>query len=174
MRDTSHHPAEGCEFFGLDQRFLGLPQMPQGCLRCVAGVPNLPLSALAFGDLFSGDVDRNDLAAWRAQRMPICHPVPLLDLVGALAGYLDPDHRLAGFHDRTYDRFDGIRQRRHAIPDEAAKMIFHRNPANLGEAMVDLQIPAVGGQAGEPDRRGVIDQLQGGLLRKQYHLGSIR
>jgi len=170
MGNARHHAAECGEFFGLNQRILGLAQMSQGGLRRVAGIAYLPLSPLALGDLFGGDIDRNDLAAWRAQRMPIGHPVAFLDLVGALSGHFDPGHRLARFHDRAYDRFDGICQRRHAVPDKAANMIFYRDAADLGEALVDLQVAAIRREASEPDRGSVVNQLHGGLLGKQHHL----
>ena len=53
-------------------------------------------------------------------------------------------------------------------------MIFHRYPADLGEALVNLQVSAIQGQAGEPNRRGVVNQSRGGLLRKQHYLGRLR
>jgi hypothetical protein len=47
-------------------------------------------------------------------------------------------------------------------------MIFNRDTAYLGEALVDLQVAAVGRKESETDRRRVVDQLQSGLLRKQH------
>src|SRR6516165_8897036 len=44
------------------------------------------LCALALGDLFSGDIDRDDFAAGCAQRVPIGHPITVLHLIGALPG----------------------------------------------------------------------------------------
>jgi hypothetical protein len=48
-------------------------------------------------------------------------------------------------------------------------MIFDLYAADLGEALVDPQVPAVWRQASEADRRGVIDELQCGLLRKKQY-----
>ena len=139
--------------------------MPTG----VPGVADFLLGPLAFGDLLGGDVDRNDLAARRAQRVPIGHPETFFKLVGALPGDLDADHGFARRHDRADDLLDRVRERRHAIPDKAPEMILDRYAADFGEALVDLQVAAVRRQAGEADRRGVVDQLQRGLLRKQQH-----
>jgi hypothetical protein len=100
--------------------------------------------------------------------MPIGDPETLLDLVAALTRNLDAGYRFAGIHDRIDDAFDRLGQRRHAVAHRAAQMILHRDAANLREALVDLQIAAVGRQAGEPDRRRVIDQLKRRLLRKQH------
>ena len=63
MCDARNQPAEGGKFLGLDQRLLGLAQISQRSLRGVSGVADFLLGTLAFGDLFGGDVDRNDLAA---------------------------------------------------------------------------------------------------------------
>ena len=49
-------------------------------------------------------------------------------------------------------------------------MAFNRDAADLREALVDLQIVAVGRKVGEANRRGVIDQLQRRLLRKLHFL----
>ena len=49
----------------------------------------------------------------------------------------------------------------------AAQMVFDRNAANVGQALVDLQIAAIGRKEGQPDRRGVVDELQR-RLRKLY------
>jgi hypothetical protein len=46
-------------------------------------------------------------------------------------------------------------------------MIFDRDAAYLGQALVDLQIAAVGREEGKADRRGIVDQLQG-RLRKHH------
>jgi hypothetical protein len=48
-------------------------------------------------------------------------------------------------------------------------MILDGYAAYLGKTLVDLEIAAVGREAGEANRHRVIDQLQGGLLRKQHH-----
>ncbi|MGB8606539.1 MAG: hypothetical protein WCE28_15990 [Bradyrhizobium sp.] len=48
-------------------------------------------------------------------------------------------------------------------------MILDGDAAYLGQALVDLQIAAIGREASETDRRRVVDQLQGRLLRKQHH-----
>ncbi len=100
--------------------------------------------------------------------MPIGDPEPFIGLVGALAGNLDAGHRLAGIHDRADDAFDRLGQSRYAIPNRASQMILDRDAAYLGEALVDLQIAAVGREASKADRRRVVDQLQGRLLRKQH------
>jgi hypothetical protein len=81
----------------------------------------------------------------------------LLDLIGALTGDLDAGHRLAGLHDRADDAFDRLGQPRHAVAHRAAEMILDRDAADLGEALVDLQIAAVGRQECEADRRGIVD-----------------
>src|SRR6267378_2362746 len=47
-------------------------------------------------------------------------------------------------------------------------MILDGDAAYFCEALVDLQIAAVGRKASKADRRRVVDQLQGGLLRKQH------
>ena len=53
-------------------------------------------------------------------------------------------------------------------------MIFNRDTAYLGEALVDLQVAAVGRKESETDRRGVVDQLQSRLLRKQHDRRGFR
>ena len=123
------------------------------------------LGALALGDLFGGDVDADDLAVAVAMRMPVGDPEALVGLVGALAGDLDAGDGIAGAHDRGHDAFDRIRQRRHAVPHIAPEMILDRDAADFGEALVDLEVAAVGREEGQADRRGVVDQLQGRLLR---------
>jgi hypothetical protein len=45
-------------------------------------------------------------------------------------------------------------------------MILNRDTAYLSEAVVDLQIAAVGRKESETDWRRIVDQLQGGLLGK--------
>ena len=119
--------------------------------------------ALALGDLFRRHVDADDLAARTVHRMPIGNPETFLDLIGALTRDLDAGHRFAGLHDRADDAFDRLGQRRHAVAHRAAQMILHRDAADFGEALVDLQIAAVGRQEREADRRRVIDRLQGRL-----------
>jgi hypothetical protein len=47
-------------------------------------------------------------------------------------------------------------------------MVLDGDAAYFSEALVDLQVAAVGRKAGEADRRRIVDQLQGGLLRKQH------
>src|SRR5450759_415436 len=98
--------------------------------------------------------------------MPIGDPKPFVGLVSALTSNLDAGHRIAGIHDRTDDAFDRLGQRRYAIPNRASQMILHGDAAYLCEALVDLQITAVGREASEADRRRIVDQLQGGLVRK--------
>jgi hypothetical protein len=49
-------------------------------------------------------------------------------------------------------------------------MILDRDAADVGEALVDLEVAAVGGQEGQPNRRGIVDQLQRWLLRIEYSL----
>ena len=92
-------------------------------------------------------------------------------LVSALPGNLDAVDRFSGFHDGPNDLLDGISESRHAIPDGAAQVVFNRDPAYLGEPFVDLQIAAVRREACEPDRRGIVDELQRGL-RKQHRAGA--
>jgi hypothetical protein len=43
-------------------------------------------------------------------------------------------------------------------------MILNRDSANLGETLIDMHIAAVRRKEREANRRGVIDELQGGLL----------
>jgi hypothetical protein len=47
-----------------------------------------------------------------------------------------------------------------------------RDAAYLGEALVDLQVPTVGREESEADRRGVIDELQRRLLWKLHCLND--
>jgi len=47
-------------------------------------------------------------------------------------------------------------------------MVLDGYSADLGKTLVDLQIAADGREAGEANWRRVVDQLQGGLLRKQH------
>jgi hypothetical protein len=75
----------------------------------------------------------------------------------ALTGDLDPRDRLTGFHDRADDLLNRVGQCRHTIPNRAPEMVFNRDPAYFGQALVDLQIAAIKRQAGEPDRRRIID-----------------
>src|SRR6185295_2959699 len=104
--------------------------MAQRSFGGVPGAADLLLGPLALGDLFSGDVDCNDLAARRAQRVPIGHPKTFFHLVGALPGDLDADHGFSRLHDRTDDLLDRVR--RHAIPDKAPEMILDRYAADFG------------------------------------------
>jgi len=99
---------------------------------------------LAFRDLFGGDVDADDFTGCIAQRMPIGDPRTFVGLIGALTRNFDADHRFARLHDRADDAFNGIGQRRYAVPHRAAKMVLDRDAAYLGEALIDLQIAAVG------------------------------
>jgi hypothetical protein len=48
-------------------------------------------------------------------------------------------------------------------------MILDGYAAYVGKTLLDLEIAAVGREAGEANRRRVVDQLHGGLLRKQHH-----
>ncbi len=158
--------------FSASTRIPDLAQISQRSLRSVSGLADFMFGALAFGNLFGGDVDCNDLAARRTQRVPIRHPRTFLHLVGALPGHLDADHGFSRLHDRADDLLDRARERRHAIPDGAPEMIFDRYAADFGEALIDLKVAAVRRQAGKADRRGIIDQLQRWLLRKQQHSGG--
>src|SRR6266702_4582692 len=99
--------------------------------------------------------------------MPICDPKPVVGLVSALAGNLDAGYRFAGIHDRADDAFDRFGQRRNAVANRASQMILDGDAAYLSDALVDLQVTAVGREASEADRCRVVDQLQGGLLGKQ-------
>src|SRR5216684_5929895 len=98
--------------------------------------------------------------------MPIGDPKPFVSLIGALTRNLDARHRFAGLHDRADDAFDRLGQRRYALPNRASQMILHGDAAYLCEALVDLQITAVGREASKADRRRVVDKLQGRLVRK--------
>ena len=115
-----------------------------------------------------GDVDANDVAIWPALRMPVGDPESFLGLIGALAGDLDAGHGIAGLHDRAHDTLDRRGQCRNAFPDRAPQMILNRDAANFREALIDLQIAAVGRKERKADRRRVVDQLQRRLLRKLY------
>src|SRR6266576_2677342 len=99
--------------------------------------------------------------------MPIGDPKPLLGLIGSLSGNLDANHWITGIHDRADDAFDRIGQSRYAVPDRAPQMVLNGDAAYVGEALVDLQIAAVRRETSQPDRRRIIDKLQGRLLRKQ-------
>ena len=46
-------------------------------------------------------------------------------------------------------------------------MILHRDAADIGETLVDLQVPAVGREESQANWGGVVDQLQGRLWRQQ-------
>ena len=96
--------------------------------------------------------------------MPIRDPRAFVGLIGALAGDLDAGNRLAGLHDRPDDVFDRVRQSRYAFANRAPQMVLNGDAAYFSEAMIDLQIAAVGREASETDRRRVVYQLQGGLL----------
>ena len=122
------------------------------------------LGALALGDLFRRHVDPDDVAGRTAQRMPIGDPESFLAAVGTLTRNLDAGHRLAGRHDRIDDGFHRVGERWHAIAHRAADVILDRDAADFGEALIDLQVAAVGRQAREADRRRIIDELQGRLL----------
>jgi len=89
-------------------------------------------------------------------------------LVGALAGDLDADHGVASVHDRNR-RFPGRHQPKLArSPEPNAPDDPHRDTAYLREALVDLQIAAIGRKEGKTDRRGIVDQLQGWLLWERH------
>jgi hypothetical protein len=47
-------------------------------------------------------------------------------------------------------------------------MILDRDATYFRQALIDLLIAAVGRKECKTDRRRIVDQLQGGLLRKQY------
>src|SRR5260370_24118695 len=98
--------------------------------------------------------------------MPIGDPKLFVGLVSALAGDLDPNHRLAGIHDRSDDAFDRLGQSRYAVLNRASQMILDGDAAYLREALVDLQVAAVGREASQPDRRRNLGQLHEELLSK--------
>jgi hypothetical protein len=100
--------------------------------------------------------------------VPISDPGALVGLIGALTGDLDANHRLTRIHDRTDNSFDRLGQSRYAFANRASEMIFDGDAAYFSEALVDLQIAAVGRQECEANRRRIVDQLQGGLLRKRH------
>ena len=106
MGNARHQSPEGGELFGLDQRILRLPQVSQRRFGRIPGAADLAfaflqrgLRALAIGNLFRGDVDADNFTTRAAQGMPIGDPKPLVDLVGALTGNFDANHRFTGFHD---------------------------------------------------------------------------
>ena len=171
MGDTGDQPAERRELFRLDQRGLGFTQMFQRRLGNLPRPPHLLLAALALGDFFRGHVDGDDFAAGRPQRMPVGDPGALLRLVGALPGDLDPGDRLAGFHDRADDLFHRAGQSGDTVADRAPEMVLDGDAAYFGEALIDLKVAAIRRQAGKPDRRRVIDELQRRLW-KQDNFGS--
>ena len=76
--------------------------------------------------------------------MPIGHPKSFLSLIGALAGDLDAGDGIASIHDRSDNVFDRIREARHAIANRASQMVLNRDAANLGQALIDLEITTVG------------------------------
>src|SRR5258708_14569312 len=117
--------------------------MLQCRLRGVACAADFTLAALALGDLFGGDIDADDVAVRPTLRMPVGDPTAILILAGALAVDLDPGHGIAGRHDRSHDGLDRVCERRHAVAHRAAEMPLDRDPADLGEALVDLQVAAV-------------------------------
>src|SRR5258706_5637992 len=92
--------------------------------------------------------------------MPIGDPNPSLGLIGALAGNLDANHWIARIYDGADDAFDCIGHSRYAVPDRAPQMVLNGDAAYLGEALVDLQIAAVGRETSQPDRRRIINKLQ--------------
>jgi hypothetical protein len=100
--------------------------------------------------------------------MPVGDPKPFGRLVGALGGNLDANHGIAGIHDGADDTLDRVGQGGHAVPDRASEMALDGDTAYLGEALVDLQIAAIGREASQPDRCRIVDKLQGGQLRKQH------
>ena len=69
---------------------------------------------------------------------------------GALAGNLDANDRFAGCHDRADDFLHRVGESGHAVPNRAPEMIFHRDAADFGQPLVDLQIAAVGRKEGNP------------------------
>ena len=170
MGNSRHQAPQRGKLFGFDQRVLGLTQMSQSRLGGILGLADFLLGPLALGDLLGGNIDGNDLATRRTQRVPIGNPGTLLDLIGVLACNLNPYHRFTRFHDRPNDLLDRICQRRHAVSDKAAKMILNRNAADLGETLVDLQVTAIRRQACKPDGSRVVDELKRGLLREQQHI----
>ena len=100
--------------------------------------------------------------------MPIGHPPALFGLIGALAGNLDAGHRIARVHDRADNVFDRVCQTGHAVSYRTSQMVFNRNAAYFGKALVDLQIAAVRRKNGQPYRRRIIDQLQRRLLGNRH------
>src|SRR5258707_5886373 len=114
--------------------------MLQCRLRGVACAADFALAALALGDFFGGDIDADDVAVRPALRMPVGDPAAILILAGALAVDLDAGHGIAGLHDRSHNGLDRVCKRRHAVAYRAPEMPLDRNPADLGEALVALQI----------------------------------
>ena len=110
-------------------------------------------------DSLLGPLERVGLA-WMASRLPawvVPDHLTFVGLIGALTSDFDAGHRIPGFHDRANDAFNGVGQRRHAVPDRPPQMILHGDAAYLCEALVDLQVTAVGREAGKANRRRVVD-----------------
>jgi hypothetical protein len=170
MGDPGHHPAERGKLRGLDQRFLGFPQMPQRGFGRIPRKTHFLLGSLAFGDFFGSDVDSYNLAAGRAKRVPVGDPEAFFGLIGTLALYLDPDDGLTRQNNGLHDLLDGIGEGRDAIPDEAPEMILDRDAAYFGQMLIDPQITAIRREARETDGGRIIDELKRRLMREQQNV----
>src|ERR1700761_6418004 len=114
------------------------------CVKLPLAYPKCRFDTFAFGDLLGCDIDTYDLAIRPPDRMPVGDPRAVIDLVGALPGDLDPGYRLAGCHDGADDRFDRFSQCRYALSHRSPQMPLDGNPAYFGEALVNVQVAAVG------------------------------
>ena len=132
MRDTRHQPAEGCQFFRLDQGGLGLPQIPQRRLGGIAGAADLAFAPLALGDLFGGDIDADNVAIRTALRMPIGDPAALVIMARALTVDLNASHGITGLHDRAHNGLNRRGKSGYAFPHGMPEMSLDRDAAYLG------------------------------------------
>src|SRR5262249_53499978 len=122
-------------------------------------------SPLAFRYVLSDHIDANDLAFGIHRRMPVCDPnVIRVEFVDALAANLDACNRLAGVHNCLNEFFNLLRHLRNRFADRTANMVSHRNPADLGQTLIDLDVTTVRRQVRKPNRSRIVNQSQVGLM----------
>ena len=135
------------------------------------------LGALAFGYVLGDDIDADDVTFRALQRMPVRDPdVVGIAFVGTLSVNLHAGDGLAGSNDGLNQAFHLFGDLRNGLANRAPDMVGDRYAADLGQALIDLQIPAVGRQKRKPYRCGVVDQLELGrrlaiILRLVQRLG---
>jgi hypothetical protein len=71
---------------------------------------------------------------------------------------------LASLENRRYDALDLIGNLRDRLSHRPADVVRDRNPADLGQMPVDLQISAVRSEERKSDRSGFVQKLQFGWL----------